>query len=120
LPSVLGLSFASQSVSSVPSFVGVQFDTSTDVSDTTVLRSWLRAAWKHEFDTSRVAQASFTSAPGFAFDVQGAEPPADAAIARIGVELTVQGNVSIFANFDGELGAGAHSYGGTGGMKIAF
>jgi outer membrane autotransporter protein len=80
----------------------------------------LRAAWKHEFDTSRVAQASFISAPGFAFDVQGAEPPADAAIARIGVELTVQGNVSIFANFDGELGAGAHSYSGTGGMKIAF
>ena len=119
-PSLIGLSFASQNVTSLPSFVGVQFDTTTEVSDTAVLRSWLRAAWKHEFDTSRVTEASFVSAPGYEFSVQGAEPPADAAVARIGVEMIVQGNVSIFASVNGELGKGTHSYSGTGGMKIAF
>jgi uncharacterized protein with beta-barrel porin domain len=117
-PSQLGLSFASHSTDSLPSFLGIQIDLSTDLPGGGELKSWLRTSWKHEFDTGRSTDSSFISAPGFDFSVRGAQPPRDAAVTDLGVSANVDSNVSISAGLGNETGGGSHGYTGTIGVSV--
>ncbi|MDE2182707.1 MAG: hypothetical protein KGJ78_06765 [Alphaproteobacteria bacterium] len=121
LPSVIGLSFADRNVTSLPGYLGMMFDARTELGADDVLGSWVKAAWKHEFEsTERAVESSFISAPGFAFTAQGARPPRDAAALDAGVRLMLSGNLSISAGFTGQFGAGSSNYAGTGVIKFEW
>jgi outer membrane autotransporter protein len=119
-PSAIGLNFHAQNVNSLPSFLGVQFDGDIDVGQAGTMRTWIRAAWKHEFDAGRSTDASFIAAPGFDFSVRGAEPPHDAATTSLGVKLMIDQNMDFFGGFGGDFAAGSHDYSGTGGLRITW
>jgi uncharacterized protein with beta-barrel porin domain len=119
-PSVIGLSYMGRTIDSLPSFLGVQFDGKTDLSEDVALSSWVRTAWKHEFDADRSTESAFIAAPGFDFVIEGAQPPHDALVTNLGAKLKFSKNTSLFAGFNGEFGAGSTSYAGTGGLSVSW
>ncbi len=120
LPSVIGLSYASMTTTSLPSYLGLQIEAKGDLPNQMGSDVWARGAWKHEFDPTRSTQSSFISAPGFDFAIQGAQPPHDAFVTSVGLKLNLTKNAAIFGTFEGEFGSGARSYGGTGGLVVAW
>ena len=120
LPSVIGLSFNARTSTSFPGYLGLQLETKSDLWNQMSFDVWARGAWMHEFDASRSTQASFLSAPGFDFVVQGAQPPRDAFITSVGLKLNLTKNAAIFGTFEGQFGSGATSVGGTGGVVVTW
>ena len=120
LPSVIGLSFNSRTTTSLPSYLGLQLETKGDLQNQMSFDVWARGAWMHEFDAARSTQASFISAPGFDFVVQGAQPPRDAFVTSVGLKLNLTKNAAIFGTFEGQFGSGATSVGGTGGLVVTW
>jgi uncharacterized protein with beta-barrel porin domain len=119
-PSVIGLSYVGRNIVSLPSFLGVQFDGKTNLSDGVALNAWVRTAWKHEFDADRSTESAFIAAPGFDFVIEGAQPPRDALVANLGAKLKFGKNTSLFASFNGDFGAGSRGYTGTGGVSVSW
>ncbi len=119
-PSVIGLSYGARTTQSLPSYLGLQLETKASIGGEMNLDAWVRAAWKHEFDTGRSIESSFISAPGFDFTIQGARPPSDALVTSVGLKLKITNNAAIFGTFEGQFGSGANSYGGTGGLVVSW
>jgi outer membrane autotransporter protein len=117
---VIGLSYVGRNIVSLPSFLGVQFDGKTNLSDGVALNAWVRTAWKHEFDADRSTESAFIAAPGFDFVIEGAQPPRDALVANLGAKLKFGKNTSLFASFNGDFGAGSRGYTGTGGVSVSW
>jgi uncharacterized protein with beta-barrel porin domain len=120
LPSTISLSYAARTTTSLPSFLGLQLEGKGDLPNAMGLDLWARAAWKHEFDSTRSTESSFIAAPGFDFVVQGAQPPRDALVTSIGAKLSVTKNAAIFGTFESQFGSGSNSKAGTGGLVIAW
>ena len=78
LPGILGLTYQSQTTTSLPTFLGVQLDTRLALANGTVWSPFLRAAWVHEFNPDRSIAGSFVSVPGTLFAVDGARAWSDA------------------------------------------
>ena len=53
LPGILGLTYQSQTTTSLPTFLGVQLDTRLALANGMVWSPFLRAAWVHEFNPDR-------------------------------------------------------------------
>jgi len=81
---------------------------------------WVRGAWQHEFDPSRSFEASFISAPGVDFTIQGAQPPREAFATTVGLKLNLTKSAAIFGTFEGQFGSNATSVGGTGGVVFTW
>ena len=54
LPSVIGLSFNSRTTTSLPSYLGLQLETKSDLPNQMSFDIWARGAWMHEFDASPI------------------------------------------------------------------
>ena len=118
-PNLLGLSYASQYINSLPLFLGAQFDSASLVSGNPV-SYFVRVAWRHDFEASRSIESSFITAPGFDFTVNGAIAPQDAAAVDIGVKYGLTKQLSITSNFEGLFSGQGNSYGGTVGAKSTW
>ena len=120
LPSVIGLSYDSRTIDSLPSYAGVQVESKAPLFNGLELGFWARGAWKHEFEPDRSTESAFISAPGFDFVIQGARPPRDAFVTTIGAKLNLTKNAALFGTFEGQFGSGASSIGGTGGLVVSW
>jgi autotransporter-associated beta strand protein len=116
----LGLSFGSRSVTSLPTFLGAQFDTRFAVWNRMMLSPYVRVSWVHEFKPDRAINASFIALPAAAFTVDGPRAASDAARIDAGVKLALAPNAWLFASFDGEFSNRSQSYAGKGGAKITW
>ncbi|TPN86481.1 hypothetical protein FJ987_06310 [Mesorhizobium sp. CU2] len=114
----LGLSFDHRVITSLPTSLGLQVDTTIGVGDGQSLQAWGRAAWVHEFETDRSVKPSFQAAPGTSFVIQGASAAEDAVAVNAGLKMNWGANTSMFAAFDGKFGDGLQSYGGDVGFKL--
>ena len=85
LPGILGLTYQSQTVTSLPTFLGVQFDTRWAFTNGTVWSPFVRAAWVHEFSPDRSTTGSLVSIPGTLFTVDGARAWSNALKVNAGV-----------------------------------
>jgi outer membrane autotransporter protein len=117
-PGILGLSYQSQTTTSVRSFVGGQVATGWRLGETTTLGARLRAAWAHEFNADRALNASFVTIPGALFTVNGARPARDAALVTAGLDLNLGRNATLYAQFDGDLAGSGNAYAGSAGLRI--
>jgi uncharacterized protein with beta-barrel porin domain len=117
---VFGLSVASQTITSLPTFVGVQVDGRYRTPDGAVLAPYARLSWVHEFEPDRRVSAAFVTLPGASFTVNGARPASDAARLDTGAKLMFRGGLALFANFTGEWSDHTHSYAGSGGFRYAW
>jgi outer membrane autotransporter protein len=120
LPGILGLTYQSQTVTSLPTFLGVQFDTRWAFANGTVWSPFVRAAWVHEFSPDRSITGSFVSVPGTLFTVDGARAWSNALKVNAGSRVALNRYASLFASFDGEFSNSGHSYGGRGGVRFSW
>jgi hypothetical protein len=118
--SILGLSYAERTTVSLPTFVGLKLDSQTELENGSRLQMWGSAAWKHEWRTDRSTESAFITAPGYYFVVDGAEPSEDALRVSIGASLTVNHDVSVYGNFEGDFAASGDGYTGTGGIRFSW
>jgi outer membrane autotransporter protein len=116
----LGLSFGSRSVTSLPTFLGAQFDTRFVFGNGMALSPYARLSWVHEFKPDRAINASFIALPAAAFTVDGPRAASDAARIDAGAKLAVTQNAWLFASFDGEFSSRSQSYAGKGGAKVTW
>jgi uncharacterized protein with beta-barrel porin domain len=118
-PGVFALNYQAQSTGSLPTFLGVQLDATTEL-NSRPLTGWIRASWVHEFMTSRSVTAGFTVLPGSTFTVDGARAASDAARFDFGVKYAVGSQTSLFANGNVELSNRGQSLAGTAGLRIVW
>jgi outer membrane autotransporter protein len=117
---ILGLTVASHTATSLPTFVGVQFDGRYVMPDGAVLAPYSRVSWVHEFEPDRRVSAAFITAPGASFTVNGARAASDAARLDTGAKLMFNGGLALFASFTGEWSDHTHSYAGSGGFRYVW
>jgi fibronectin-binding autotransporter adhesin len=79
-----------------------------------------RAAWAHDFNRDRVAQASFQSLPGASFVVNGAAMAADAALTSASAEVMLGGGLSVGATYEGEFSNLTRSHAGKGVVRLVW
>jgi subtilase-type serine protease len=120
LPGIFGLAYQPQTVTSLPAFLGLQFDTRLSLSNGTVWSPFARVAWVHEFRPDRSTTSSFVSLPGTLFAVDGARAWSDALKVNAGSRVALNRYASLFASFDGEFSNSGHSYGGRGGLRFSW
>lgn len=119
-PGIGALTYASRAVDSLPVYVGARLQRSIALSDGMRLSPNLSLAFVHEFEPARNLLATFGSTSTAAFTVAGARPDYNMLQAKVGVSLQMNAAVSLFAKFEGEFGARTQSYGGRGGLKVAW
>jgi subtilase-type serine protease len=116
----LGLSYGSTSVTSLPTFLGAQFDTRFVFGNGMALSPYARLSWVHEFKPNRAINPTFIALPGAAFTVDGPRAASDAVRSEAGAKLVITQNAWLFASFDGEFSNRSQSYAGKGGARIAW
>jgi outer membrane autotransporter protein len=119
-PGVLGLSYGSRSVSSLPTFVGAQFDSKLALANGMTWTPYARVSWVHEFEPTRQITASFIALPGSTFTVDGPRAARDAARVDLGSKLAITRNTSLFGSFNGEFSDRSHMYAGKGGWRVVW
>jgi autotransporter-associated beta strand protein len=113
------LAYAGKTVTATRSELGLRSDKSFAVNDAMLtLRG--RAAWAHDFNTDRSAQATFQTLPGASFIVSGASPARDAALTTASAELRFASGISLAATFDGEFSDLTRSYAGKGVVRYTW
>jgi uncharacterized protein with beta-barrel porin domain len=118
-PGVFALSYQPQSTTSLPLYLGVQFDAATEIKSRPV-SAWLRAAWVHEFLPNRNVTAGFAILPGATFTVDGAKAAYNAARIDMGVKYAVGEQTFLFANGGAELSDRGQTIGGTIGLRFVW
>jgi autotransporter-associated beta strand protein len=116
----LGLTYGSISVSSLPTFVGAQFDSRLAFSNGMVLSPYARLSWVHEFNPTRSIDATFIALSGAAFTVDGPRASSNAARIDAGAKLAIGPAAWLYASFDGEFSDRGQSYAGKGGVRVAW
>jgi outer membrane autotransporter protein len=119
-PSVLGLSYAAHTASSLPVFLGVKFDGRADLGNGMSWTPFLHAAWLHEFEPSRTITASLTSLPLPAFTIAGVSAASDAARLDLGSRLALNRWWELSGRVTGEFSSLGQSYSGIGSVRARW
>ncbi|WP_084788607.1 autotransporter domain-containing protein [Bradyrhizobium sp. Cp5.3] len=117
-PGVLGLSYASRNVSSLPTFLGSKFDARFTLGNGMMWMPFGSLAWVHEFSPNRDVTASLISMPVPAFTVEGARAASDAGRVELGSRLVLNRWSELSARFTGEFSSAGRSYAGTGTLRV--
>lgn len=117
-PGVLGLSYASRSVSSLPTFLGSKFDARFNLGNGMIWMPFGSVAWVHEFSPNRDVAASLISMPVPAFTVEGARAASDSGRIELGSRLVLNRWSELSARFSGELSSAGQSFAGMGSFKV--
>ncbi len=117
-PGVLGLSYASRRVSSLPTFLGSKFDARFDLGNGMIWMPFGSLAWVHEFLPNRDVTASLISMPVPAFTVEGARAASDSARIELGSRLVLNRWSELSARFSGEFSSAGQSYTGMGSLRV--
>jgi outer membrane autotransporter protein len=117
-PGVLGLSYASRSVSSLPTFLGSKFDARFDLGNGMIWMPFGSLAWVHEFSPNRDVTASLISMPVPAFTVEGARAASDSGRIELGSRLVLNRWSELSARFSGEFSSAGQSYTGMGSLRV--
>lgn len=118
-PGVLGLTYAPVSITSLPTYLGVQFDTRVSLGNM-IWSPFVRVAWMHEFFPSRYITAALISAPTASFTVDGAHAASDAATIDAGSRFMLSANAALIGSFHGEFAEHSHSYAGTAALRVGW
>ncbi len=118
-PGVFALSYQPQSTTSLPLYLGAQFDAATEVKGRPVT-AFVRAAWMHEFLADRSVTAGFAVLPGPGFTVDGARAAYNAARIDMGVKYAVAEQTFLYANGSAELSDRGQVIAGTAGLRFVW
>ncbi|MDB5581946.1 MAG: Outer rane autotransporter barrel, partial [Bradyrhizobium sp.] len=113
------LAYTAKTVTAPRSEIGLRSDKSWAMGDA-ILTLRGRAAWAHDYNTSRTAAATFQTLPGASFVVNGAVPSHDAALATASAEMKFVSGLSLAATFEGEFSGVTRSYAGKGVVRYGW
>jgi len=119
-PGMLALSYASKTVSSLPTFLGAKFDGRVDFGNGMVWSPFVHAAWVHEFEPSRTITASLVTVPVAAFTVAGASAASDSARVDLGSRLALNRAWELSGRVTGEFSNLGQSYSGIGSLRASW
>ncbi|MCW8039873.1 ESPR-type extended signal peptide-containing protein [Acinetobacter entericus] len=115
---LLALAYSKNDAYSAPVFVGAQLDTMFMFSEGSI-QPYAKLSFAHDFSTKRAMEASFVSAPGYKFEVQGAVPDANTMDVNLGFKMTSITNLAFYGQFNGQYSEnGAKNEGGTLGLEV--
>jgi outer membrane autotransporter protein len=117
---VLGLSYASRSVSSLPVFLGSKFDGRFVLGNGMMWMPFANIAWVHEFEPSRNVTASLITLQTPAFTVEGARAASDAGRIELGSRLALNRSTELSGRFTGEFSRVGQSYAGMGSLRVSW
>jgi uncharacterized protein with beta-barrel porin domain len=117
-PGLFGLSYLAHTVTSLPTFLGLQADTRTVLANGTAFTPYARASWVHEFEPNRQVTAAFINLPTGSFTVDGARAARDAARIDAGAKLEIDARASLFGNLSGEWSGISQAYAATAGFRV--
>ena len=117
---VLGLSYAAQTVTSLPAFVGVKFDGRASLENGMLWTPFVHAAWVHEFEPSRTITVSMNTVPIPAFAIAGASAASDAARVDLGSRLALDRRWELSARVTGEFSNLGQTYSGMGAVRASW
>jgi len=117
---VLGLSYASHTTTSLPTFVGAQVDARYVLGGGQVLSPAARLSWVHEFKPDRQIEASLVTLGSPSFTVDGARAARDALRTDIGATLALTQTTALFASFNGEFSGKSTMVAGTAGARLTW
>jgi uncharacterized protein with beta-barrel porin domain len=114
-----GLAYNAVSATDTRSELGARFDRLALLGRMPlILRG--RLAWAHDWVSNPAIGAAFEALPGSAFTVNGAAPPKNSALTAASAELKLSSAWSATVKFEGEFGAGAQTYTGTGVLRYTW
>jgi fibronectin-binding autotransporter adhesin len=113
------LSYSGRNVTATRSELGLRADRSFAF-DQAVLTLRGRAAWAHDFNRDRLAQASFQALPGASFIVNGAAMAPDAALTSASAEVMLASGLSFAATYEGEFSNVTRSHAGKGVVRFTW
>ena len=113
------LSYAGRTDTQTRSEFGARFDYAVPI-QAALLTLRGRAAWAHDYNTDRIANAGFLALPGTAFTVYGAQPDADSLLVSAGAEFAFLNGFSIAGSFEGEFSGNTESYAGKGAIRYRW
>ena len=113
-----GLTFLSQTTTSLPLILGVQLDTNMTLANGHAVSAFIRAGWMHEFDPSRDLTKSLPGMAGATFTSGGDYAFANAAFIRVGAQYKLTEQMSFFADINSQLAQQGVTLGGQIGMKV--
>lgn len=109
--STYALDYAAHAVLTARTEIGARAEWTSEF-DSATLRLHAKAAWAHTFATDRSITANLQSLPGATFQIQGANPAADAFLIGLGTDLELQTGLVIGVSLDSSLSGSAQSYSG--------
>jgi len=113
------LAYSDRTVTASRSELGLRGDTSFVTADAVVtLRG--RAAWAHNFNTTRNIDAIFQTLPVSGFTVFGASSAHDSALVSAGAEAKWLNGISVAATFEAEFSNVTDSYAGKGVVRYQW
>lgn len=119
-PGVFGLSYQANTVTTLPTFLGAQFDTRYQLDNGQSLTPYLRASWMHEFEPDRGIAATFITLPTASLSVDGTPAVSDAARIEAGGTLTFNRQSALFANLNSEVSGRSRSLAGMAGARVTW
>ena len=117
---MLGLTYASRTISSLSTFVGTQIEGNVYLPHGLILSPYGRFSWVHEFKPNREINPSFIALPGTLFTIDGARAARDAARVEVGSKLAINRYVKAFINYDSEYSQRSQSYAGKAGFSVSW
>lgn len=113
-----GITYHNQATRSLPLMGGAQLDTDLKLPDGSVIATFLRAGFAHEFNTSRALVKSLSCYPDGQFLTGGNYAVPNAALIRAGAQHKVSDKISLFANMNSILSDRYQTLGGNAGLMV--
>src|SRR5262249_40822552 len=108
-----------RTATSLPTFLGVQFDSRVFLPWGMAMSPYTRFSWVHEFNPTRQVSPTFVALPGTLFTVDGPRAARDAAKIELGTKFAVN-KVKAFVTLDGEFSGQSQAYAGKAGFSLAW
>ncbi|XHR30199.1 MAG: autotransporter domain-containing protein [Chthoniobacteraceae bacterium] len=119
--SAANLNLNDQALDSLRSRLGLRAELKKDLSKNWRVASEVRAAWQHEFaNNDRAIVAQFAGSGLSSFAVRTTDPERDRAILGIGLNATCQDTLTVFVDYDAEIGNRYTGQAFKGGLKFNF
>ncbi|HZP20708.1 MAG TPA: autotransporter domain-containing protein, partial [Bauldia sp.] len=110
---LFALDYAAHTTTEVRTELGIRFDRAFPLPNGMSFSVGTRAAWVHDYWSSRNVVAGFQALPGSSFVVTGAAPAADSFLFSAGAQVSAMNGLSLAGSFDGRFANNAQTYGGT-------
>ena len=117
---VLGLTQQARADTSVPTSLGIRWDSRFAGPDGLMITPYIRAAWVHETRTSLTSTASFALAPDQSFNIVTPRTARDRLAMNLGMQMQPSERLGFGFGVIGEFGEGTQSIGGFGRVVVRW